>query len=145
MDVQKLTEKSQQALASANGIAVRRNHQGVDAEHLLAALLEDQEGLAPTLLGRAGVSVEALRAAAETALDKVPAVSGPGRDASQVYLTKRLADLLARAEDEAHGLKDEYVSIEHLLLAMLEDHGAAGEAFRAAGVERPARPAGGLA
>ena len=138
MDVQKLTEKSQQALASANGIAVRRNHQGVDAEHLLAALLEDQEGLAPTLLGRAGVSVEALRAAAETALDKVPAVSGPGRDASQVYLTKRLADLLARAEDEAHGLKDEYVSIEHLLLAMLEDHGAAGEAFRAAGVERPA-------
>ena len=138
MDVQKLTEKSQQALAAANGIAVRRNHQGVDAEHLLAALLEDREGLAPTLLARAGAQQEALRVAAATALDKIVSVSGPGRDASQAYLTKRLADLLARAEDEAQGLKDEYISVEHLLLAMLEDHGATGEALREAGVARPA-------
>ena len=138
MDVQKLTEKSQQALAAANGIAVRRNHQGVDAEHLLAALLEDREGLAPTLLARAGAQQEALRVAAATALDKIVSVSGPGRDASQAYLTKRLADLMARAEDEAQGLKDEYISVEHLLLAMLEDHGATGEALREAGVARPA-------
>ena len=138
MDVQKLTEKSQQALASANGIAVRRSHQGVDVEHLLAALLEDREGLAPTLLSRAGAQEDALRAAAEAALDKIAAVRGPGRDAAQVYLTQRLADLLARAEDEAQGLKDEYVSVEHLLLAMVEDSGSAGDALRSCGLERPA-------
>ncbi|MFP6665051.1 MAG: ATP-dependent chaperone ClpB [Deltaproteobacteria bacterium] len=138
MNVQKLTEKSQAAVASANGIALRRAHQGVDVEHLLAALLEDQEGLARTLLGRSGAREAEIGAAAQAALDKIPSVSGPGRDASQVYLTQRLAGLLSKAESEAQGLKDEYVSIEHLLLAILAEPGASGAALRSGGLTRSA-------
>jgi ATP-dependent Clp protease ATP-binding subunit ClpB len=138
MNLQKLTEKSQEAVASANGMALRRAHQGVDVEHLLVALLEDQQGLGRTLLSRAGAREAEIVEAALAALDKIPSVSGPGRDASQVYFTQRLAALLTKAEDEAQQLKDEYVSVEHLLLAILGESGASGAALRTGGLTRPA-------
>ncbi|MBU6280763.1 ATP-dependent chaperone ClpB [bacterium] len=136
MDLQKLTEKSVEGLRGAQGLAVRRSHQGVDVEHLLAALLDDENGLARTLLDRSGADPKAAREAVDRALERIPQVTGPAAQADQVHLTQRLARSLARAEDEAKSLKDDYVSIEHLLLAMLEEGGAAGAALKAAGLGR---------
>jgi len=136
MDLQKLTEKSVEGLRGAQGLAVRRSHQGVDVEHLLAALLDDENGLARTLVDRAGGEPKAAREAVERALDRIPQVTGSAAQADQVHLTQRLGRALTRAEDEAKGLKDDYVSIEHLLLAMLEEGGAAGAALKAAGLDR---------
>ncbi|MEI8359775.1 MAG: Clp protease N-terminal domain-containing protein, partial [Deltaproteobacteria bacterium] len=136
MDLQKLTEKSLEGLRGAQGLAVRRSHQGVDVEHLLAALLDDENGLARSLVERAGGNPKAAREAAERVLARLPQVTGQAASADQVHLTQRLARALTRAEDEAKGLKDDYVSIEHLLLAMLEEEGAAGAALKAAGLGR---------
>jgi len=138
MDAQKLTEKSRNALAEAQKIAANRGHQGVDAEHLLQALLEDQDGLGSALLARAGKDIKVLQVALERALAEIPEVRGPGHDASRAYLTQRLVRLLSQAEGEAEALRDEYVSIEHLLLCLLSVEGAAGEVLRAAGLDRPA-------
>ncbi len=136
MDLQRLTEKSQDALRNAQGLAVRRGHQGVDVEHLLAALLDDEGGLVGTILQRTGADGQAVREQVERALQRMPQVTGAAPGADQVYLTPRLARLLGRAEDEAKALKDDFVSVEHLVLAMLEDAGPAGNALKSAGVNR---------
>jgi ATP-dependent Clp protease ATP-binding subunit ClpB len=137
MDLNRFTEKSQEALRGAQALATRRNHQGVDVEHLLTALLEEREGLAAALFAAAGIAPSAVRERVEQELTRIPQVSGPGTEAQQVYITQRLARLLTQAEDEAKELKDEYVSIEHLLLAMLEDErGAAGRLLRSLGLTR---------
>ncbi|MBI2962691.1 MAG: ATP-dependent chaperone ClpB [Deltaproteobacteria bacterium] len=135
MNVDRLTEKSQEALQEAQALAERRQHQGVDVEHLAAALLAPADGLAGAVLSAAGASAPGLRQAIERELDKLPQVSSPG-GAQQTYVTQRLAKLLRQAEDEAKGLKDEYTSIEHLVLALLEDSGATGKLLRAAGLRR---------
>jgi ATP-dependent Clp protease ATP-binding subunit ClpB len=121
MDMNRLTQKSQEALQSAQTKALRYGHQEVDGEHLLLALLEQPEGLAPRLLSRMDVPVEALRADVERELSRRPRVSGPGVEAGKIYLTHRLQQIFLRAEDEAKRLKDEYVSVEHLLLALIEE------------------------
>jgi ATP-dependent Clp protease ATP-binding subunit ClpB len=137
MDLNRLTEKSQEALRAAQALAVRRNHQAVDVEHLLAALLEEQEGLASAFLAAAGIAPSAAREQVEGELNRIPQVSGPGREAQQVYVTQRLARLLTLAEDEAKNLKDDYVSIEHLLLAILEEKdGGAARVLRSLGLTR---------
>ena len=137
MDLNRFTEKSQDALRSAQALATRRNHQGVDVEHLLAALLEEREGLAAALLAAAGIAPSAVRERVEQELNRIPHVSGPGVETQQVYITQRLARLLTQAEDEAKGLKDEYVSIEHILLAMLADErGATGRLLQSLGLTR---------
>jgi len=121
MDLNRLTQKSQEALQNAQGLALRHGHQEVDSDHLLLALLEQPEGLVPRLLARMEVPVEALRAEVERELARRPSVSGPGAEAGKIYLTQRLQQLFLRAEDEAKRLRDEYVSVEHLLLALLEE------------------------
>jgi ATP-dependent Clp protease ATP-binding subunit ClpB len=137
MDVNRMTEKSQEALRRAQGLAVQRNHQAVDAEHLLAALLEEEEGLAAAFLAAAGIAPSAAREQVAEELKRIPQVSGPGTEAQQVYVTQRLARLLTQAEEEAKALKDDYVSVEHLLLAMLEEKtGGAGRVLRALGLTR---------
>ena len=137
MDPNRLTEKTQEALQRAQALAVRRNHQGVDVEHLLAALLEEPEGLASAFLAAAGIAPSAVRERVKQELNRLPQVSGPGTAAQQVYVTQRLARVLTQAEEEAKALKDEYVSVEHLLLAMLNDErGAAGQLLRALGLTR---------
>ena len=125
MDLNRLTEQSQEALRSAQELAVRRNHQGIDSLHLLAALLEEKDGLAAGCLAAAGIAPSAVRERVEQELNAMPQVSGPGMEAQQVYFTQGLARLLAQAEDEAKALKDEYVSVEHLLLAMIADERSA--------------------
>ena len=133
MNVNRLTEKSQEALQEAQSLAERRHHQGVDVEHLAAALLAPAEGLASAILSAAGVPVANLRKTVESELEKLPQVSG---GASQTYATPRLSRVLRQAEEEAKTLKDEYTSVEHLVLAMLEDSGATGKALRASGLRR---------
>ena len=119
MDPSKLTEKSQQALHDAQSTALRYGHTEVDVDHLLFALLEQRDGLAPRLLARAGVDVDALRADVVRALERRPRVSGSGAS-GDVRITRSLARVLDRAEREAEGMHDEYVSVEHLLLALVE-------------------------
>jgi ATP-dependent Clp protease ATP-binding subunit ClpB len=138
MDMNRLTQKSQEALNDAQTKALRFGHTEVDGEHLLLALIEQREGLVPTLLSRAGVDVEALRSDVERELSRRPKVTGPGAAPGQVFVTQRLSRLLDTAEAEARRLKDEYVSVEHLLLAMIEEGSASasGRVLRERGVTR---------
>ncbi|HEX9872911.1 MAG TPA: Clp protease N-terminal domain-containing protein, partial [Deferrimonas sp.] len=132
MDLNKLTVKSQEAIQSAQDLAGRRGHVEVDGEHLLLALLEQPEGLIPRLLQKMEVPVENLSAALRRELDKRPSVSGPGVEAGKIYVTQRFNKLLLKAEEEARNLKDDYVSVEHILLALVEEGGAtaAGRLFK---------------
>jgi ATP-dependent Clp protease ATP-binding subunit ClpB len=119
MNLAKLTEKSQEAVAAAHSKAVRFGHQEVDAAHLAAALLEQPEGVVPRLLRRLEVDHEGLLAAIEEDLGSRPQVSGTGAEAGKVYVTQAFNHTLVKAEDEARRLKDEYVSVELLWLALL--------------------------
>ncbi len=121
MDLNRLTQKSQDALQTAQNLAVQRGHPEVDGEHLLYALLTQEEGLVPHLLEKMSVPVNAVREAVEEELNKRPRVSGPGMEPGKVYVTQRLNRVLARAETEASRLKDEYISVEHLFLAFIEE------------------------
>ncbi|MFP5213314.1 MAG: Clp protease N-terminal domain-containing protein, partial [Acidobacteriota bacterium] len=129
MDQNKLTLKSQEALQAAQTKAVRYGHMEVDGEHLLLALLEQPEGLVPRLVQRMEVPLDTLKARVEQELDKIPRVSGPGAEPGKIYITQRLNRLLAKAEEEAQRLKDDYVSVEHLLLGLV-DEGAASPGGR---------------
>ncbi|MFI5913365.1 ATP-dependent chaperone ClpB [Dactylosporangium sp. NPDC051541] len=130
MDLNRLTEKSQQALHDAQTKAMRHGHTEVDGEHLLLALLDQPDGVAMRLLTGLGVDIEQLRDRVERDLRRRPSVTGPGAQPGQVTLTRRLAAILDAAEREAGRLKDEYISVEHLLLALV-DEGASTDAGRA--------------
>ncbi len=136
MGPNRFTEKVQEALAAAQRRAARKGQQHVDVVHLLVSLLEvgDEPGSAPSLLRRAGVDVGALRTRAEQELDRLPKVSGAA--GGGLSLGKDLVELLGRAEEEAKPLRDEYVAVEHLLLALIDAGGAAGRLFREFGVTR---------
>jgi ATP-dependent Clp protease ATP-binding subunit ClpB len=137
MDMNRFTEKMQEALRSAEAKAIRYSHQQLDVEHLLLALLEQDGGLAAAMLAKAGVAPDLLRQRLEDELNKMPKVTGNSSGApDQVYITGRLNRLLVEAEDEAKKLKDEYVSVEHVLLAMLDDKGAAGRLLKQMGMNR---------
>src|SRR5688572_7462986 len=118
MDLNKLTQKSRDAVAGAQSLAVRLGHQEVDTEHLLAALLAQPDGLAPRLLQRLEAAPAKVAAEVEEELRRRPSVSGGGTEAGKIYVTQRLQQALVRAQDEAKRLRDEYVSVEHLLLAL---------------------------
>ncbi|MGH3781851.1 MAG: ATP-dependent chaperone ClpB [Pseudonocardiaceae bacterium] len=140
MDVNRLTQKSQEALSEAQNLATRLGHTEVDGEHLLLALLDQADGLVPQLLSRLGADVPALRADVDRDLQRRPKVTGPGAAPSQVYLTQRLSRIFDTAEREAHRLKDDYVSVEHLVLALTEEGSgtAAGRRLKEHGVNREA-------
>ncbi|HET6186068.1 MAG TPA: ATP-dependent chaperone ClpB [Trebonia sp.] len=138
MDPSHLTQKSQEALHDAQTKALRFGHTDVDGEHLLLALLDQAEGIAPRLLSQAGADPDRLRKALEAELARRPKVSGPGVSPGQINVTQRLARLLDSADQEAGRLKDEYVSVEHLLMALLAEgpDTAAGRLLRAEGLTR---------
>ncbi|MGZ4803070.1 MAG: Clp protease N-terminal domain-containing protein, partial [Acidimicrobiia bacterium] len=138
MDMNKLTQKSQEALHDAQTKALRYGHSEVDGEHLLLALLEDPNALVPRLLAQAGSDPERLSVAVAQELSRRPSVSGPGSAPGQVMVTQRLARLLDAAEQEAKRLKDEYVSVEHLVMALLDEGSAttAGRLLAQEGVTR---------
>jgi len=126
MDINKLTQKSQEAMQQAQNLALKRGHQEVDGEHLLLALIEQESGLVPRLLEKLDVRPQLLSGALTAELDRRPSVSGPGIEPGKIYVSQRLSRLLLKAEDEAKRLKDEYVSVEHLLLALAGESGTAG-------------------
>lgn len=123
MDMNRMTVKVQEALQTASSHASRRSHQGIDVEHLLLSLLEQEGGLASSLLDQAGVSASSVRQAVEQALAKLPQVQGAGAAPGQLHVTSRLSQVLAKAEDEQRTLKDDYLSVEHVILAMVQEGG----------------------
>ena len=137
-----LTQKVQEALKAAQQEAARRNHQAIDTPHVLAALLAQEDGLAPRVVEKTGASAADLRAKAEELLARIPSVSGPGSATEQgkVYVSQELSRVLAAAEETARRMGDEYVSVEHVLLAMVAEAKASGvaEALRRAGVTESA-------
>ncbi|MFE9768211.1 ATP-dependent chaperone ClpB [Streptomyces sp. NPDC005808] len=140
MDMNRLTQKSQEALQEAQTIAGRLNQTEVDGEHLLLALLDQPDGLVPRLVEQTGADPQALRSALSTELARRPKVTGPGATPGQVYVTQRLARVLDTAEQEAKRLKDEYVSVEHLVLALADEGSqtAAGRLLKENGVTKDA-------
>src|SRR4051794_4954410 len=138
MDLDRLTQKSQQALSDAQDLATRSGHTEVDGEHLLLALVDQPDGLVPRLLTGLGVDLDGMRGALEVELQNKPRTTRPATQPGQVSVTQRLARLLQAAEREARRLSDEYVSVEHLLVA-LTDEGrstAAGRVLDRFGVSR---------
>ena len=121
MDINRMTQKTQEALQSAQSLAVRSGHVEVDGEHLLLALLEQDGGLVPRLVARLGIDIGSLIAAVRQEIQRLPSVSGPGVEPGKVYVTQRFNRLVVKAEQEARHLKDEYVSVEHLFLALTDE------------------------
>ncbi len=140
MDLQKLTQKAQEAIQQAHAVALRKRHQEVDGEHVLLALLQKEDGLVPLLLERLGVSASIVCARLEEDLERRPRVSGGATEAGKVYVTNRLNALFVKAGDEAEHLKDEYLSVEHLLLGFVDEgqKTAAGRILSDVGVQRKA-------
>ncbi len=136
MDLNQFTEKAREALAGAQKLAARLNNQQIDVEHVLMALLDQEKGLTPAILNKAGVSVDALTIKLQRELERLPKVTGASGAPENQYVTGRFNKLLAQAEDEAKRLKDEYVSVEHLLLAMLDIGGTAGQLLKEFGLTR---------
>jgi ATP-dependent Clp protease ATP-binding subunit ClpB len=132
MDLNQYTEKAQQAFQAAQRLAMKFGHQQLDVEHLLLALLDQEQGLAPAILAKADISADAMKIKLQRELERQPKVS----QVDQVYLSGRINKLAAQAEDEAKRLKDEFVSVEHLLLAMTNDTGPAGKLLKEFGVTR---------
>ena len=133
MRLDKLTIKSQEALQQAQGLAEKRNHQAIDVEHLLFALMGQKEGVVLAILQKLGVPLGMVTERLEKALDRMPQITGA---AGQTYITPRLKKVIESAESEAEALKDEYVSTEHLLLAMVQDSGDAGKVLKEQGASR---------
>ena len=138
MDLNRLTQKSQEAIHDAQTKAVRYGHIEIDGEHLLLALLEQSDGLLPRLLKKMDVPVDSFKIKIGQSLDRKPRVSGPGTEPGKVYVTQRLDKILIKAEEEAKHLKDEYVSVEHLILPMIDegDSSAAGRTFKEFNITR---------
>ncbi|MDO4834268.1 MAG: ATP-dependent chaperone ClpB [Bacillota bacterium] len=118
MNIEKYTQKAQEAVIDCQNIAVEEGHQAVDGEHLHMALLQQKEGLIPKLIAYAGLNAGELIGSVQAELDKLPKVSG---GAEQMYSTRRLQQIFADAEKKAAEMKDEYVSVEHLYLALLNE------------------------
>src|SRR5437867_5904838 len=138
MDLNKFTGKSQTALMEAQNIATRNQHQAVDVEHLMLALIEQEGGLVPRLLEKAKIPPDLVKSKVEEVLGHIPRVSGDTATGQGVYVTQRLNKLLVKAQDEAKKLKDEYVSVEHLILAMFDEPATTGigKIFKTLNVQR---------
>jgi len=120
MNAQKYTKKSLAAIQAAQELTVSNDNQKIEQIHLLAALLRQEDGLVPGLLGRMGVTVESLNAAVQQELNKLPRVTGSGREAGKYYIARTVDDALNKAEELADSMKDDFVSVEHLLLALID-------------------------
>ena len=120
MNANQYTQKTLEAVRAAQQLAAEHQNQQIEQVHLLLALLQQENGLIPQLLKKMDVSVESLEAAAAAGVDRLPAVSGSGRAADQFYVSRGVDSLIAAAERCAQSMRDEYVSVEHLFLAMLD-------------------------
>ncbi|MBN1649220.1 MAG: AAA family ATPase, partial [Spirochaetales bacterium] len=133
MRYDKLTTKAQEAIQETDSIASRYNHPQMEPEHLLMVLLDQKEGVIPPLLDRLGANRDALRSQLDRLLQAKPRAYG---ESAQLSMSAPLANLLRRAETEAGSLKDEYISTEHLLLAMLSHEGELKHILNEEGISR---------
>jgi ATP-dependent Clp protease ATP-binding subunit ClpB len=121
LDINRLTEKSRDAVIEAQSIATKLANNEVDSEHLLLALVQQKDGLLPRLLSRLNIEADVLSGKIEAELARRPHVTGPGADNNKLYMTQRLNRVLVQAEDEAKALKDDFISVEHLVLALIDE------------------------
>ena len=137
MNLQKATQKTIEALQNAQTLSVSCGNQQMEESHLLLSLLSAENGLIPSLLSKMGLSAEGMASEARAAVDKLPKVSGSGREADKIYVSRDLDLALAEAEAEAAAMGDEYTSVEHLFLGLLKKPDAAVKAiFKQFGVTR---------
>ena len=138
MDINRLTQKAQEAFSSAQSIAYAREHQEIDAEHLVYAFLEQEKGLIPSILQRMNVNVSQLKQDVDQILNKRPRVSGPGSDAQNIHVTTRVNKALAQAEMLAKKMQDEYISVEHIFHEIIGPNpsGLLGDVFRKHGIDQ---------
>ena len=135
MNTNQFTQKTMEALQAAQRIAVEYANNAVEQEHLLAALAQQQDGLIPQLLTTLGADPNAFAQAAMQKVEELPRVTGSGRDPNQIYIGSDLDRALNAAESQAKQMKDEYISVEHVFLGMLQRPGkAAGELFKMFGI-----------
>ena len=134
MNVERMTQRVQEALNAAYTRALTERNTQTAPEHLLAAIFDQPDGVAAPILTKAGVDAKAFFAKVDQAIGQLPRFSGANADSNQVTVSPALTRLLASAEDEAKRLTDEYVSVEHLLLAMTADGGGVGRIFRDSGL-----------
>ena len=120
MNAQKLTQKSLEAIQAAQTLATEHAHMQIEQQHLLLALIGQSDGLIGQLLQKMGVDLPALRRDTEAELGSIPSVTGPGREPDKIYVSQEVDRALAAAEGLADRMKDEYVSVEHLMLALLD-------------------------
>ncbi len=137
MNAQKFTKKTLEALQKAQSLAIEKQNLQILPEHLVYALLEQEQGLIGQLLQKSGVEVRGLLVALQSQIDKLPKVSGSGREIDKIYLSPAVDTLFAQAEKLAGSLRDEYISVEHVFLALF-DHLTAGlsKLFQDFGVEK---------
>ncbi|AJD29594.1 MULTISPECIES: ATP-dependent chaperone ClpB [Clostridium] len=120
MDIEKLTLKVQQAINDSQLVAVKYNHQQIDTIHLFSALISQDDGLIPNILGKMGVNIREINGETNRVLDSMPKVLGEGAQSSSVYPTRRFEEVFVKAESIAKDFKDSYISVEHVLLAIMD-------------------------
>ncbi len=133
MRLDKLTQKSQEALQESQRIAERKGNQQIDVEHIFYAMLEDGEGITSQILKRLNVDINKLKDEIDEAIDKFPKVSG-ATPLGQLYVSPRLKSVLEKAYEEATHLKDEYISVEHILLSIIHSYGPSSDILKRYGV-----------
>ena len=137
MDFAKLTQMSRQAMTDAQNIARRLNHTEVDTWHLFSALVAQENGIVPGLLDKLSIPPAAVQLSVERELERIPKVTG-SVDTSKIYVTQAVNEVLTRGEEEAKSLKDDFVSVEHLLLGLLDvaKPDALKQQFKSFGLDR---------
>ncbi len=137
MNAEKYTQKSLEAVREAQEIVIRNQNMQIDQQHLLCALISQEDGLIARLMKKMKVDVNRMRAACEREIARIPKVTGPGREADKVYISQAVDAALVEAENQAQQMKDEFVSVEHILLALIEKpNGAVKQIFTEFGVTR---------
>ncbi|WP_018123184.1 ATP-dependent chaperone ClpB [Desulfovibrio oxyclinae] len=126
MDPNKFTKKTQEAVSEAQNLAIRHGHQQIDAEHLLYALAMQDGGLVPQILSKLGTEPGRYSGALEAEIKKLPSVSGPGARPDQIVVTQRLQRALVTADEHAKRMQDEYISVEHIFLALMDEPPSSG-------------------
>ena len=140
MDVEKMTVRVQKSLNEAFQEAVRHNNQQVDTIHLFSALMNQEDGLIPNIIEKMGISPDSVRRSVENELDRIPKVYGEGAQSQGVTATRRINEVLLKAEEISKDFKDSYISVEHLMLAMieLEKNTATGKILKDFGITKDA-------
>ena len=139
MNIEKFTQKSIEAIREAQSCAIRNQNMQIDQQHLLYALLNQEDGAAAQILKKAKIDVKRMATACDREIQRIPRVSGPGREMDKVYVSQSVDAALTEAEQQAEYMKDEYVSVEHILLGIIErPNGAIRNIFNEFGLTKEA-------